>query len=54
MSVQQNIISNGRFINYTNCIVRVTVIVEGMTKHNMALFSSIMSIPDTGITLPLD
>lgn len=54
MAVQQNIISNGRFTNYTNGIVRVTAIAENMTNHNMAIFSTILSVPDTGITLPLD
>ena len=54
MAVQQNIISNGRFTNYTNGIVRVTAVAENMTNHNMAIFSTILSVPDTGITLPLD
>lgn len=54
MAIQQNIISNGRFTNYTNGIVRVTAIAENMTNHSMGIFSTILSVPDTGITLPLD
>lgn len=54
MAVQQNIISNGRFTNFTNSLVRVTVLAENMTYHNMAIFSTLLSVPDTGITLPLD
>lgn len=53
-----NFISNGKFTNFTNGLVRVTVLAEKMSGeeqiHPLALFSTLISIPDTGISLPLD
>lgn len=59
MGKKQSIV-NGRFTNFTNGLLRVTTICENMThkqstdNHDLAIFSSIFSIPDTGITLPFD
>lgn len=49
-----NFISNGKFTNFTNGLMRVTVIAENMAKHNFAIFSTLVSIPETGVSLPLD
>lgn len=60
MALKKQSIVNGRFTNFTNGILRVTTICEKMTQkkatdnHDLAIFSSIFSIPDTGIALPLD
>lgn len=60
MALKKQSIVNGRFVNFTNGVLRVTTICENMThanvtdNHELALFSSIFSIPDTGVTLPLD
>lgn len=53
-----NFISNGKFTNFTNGLVRVTVLGEHMSSvediHPIRIFSTLISIPDTGISLPLD
>lgn len=60
MAIKKQSIVNGRFTNFTNGILRVTTICENMTQakpednHDLAIFSSIFSIPDTGISLPFD
>ena len=60
MALNKQSIVNGRFTNFTNGLLRVTTICENMTQkekndnHDLAIFSSIFSIPDTGITLPFD
>lgn len=60
MAIKKQSIVNGRFTNFTNGVLRVTTICEKMTQaeptdnHELAIFSTIFSIPDTGISLPLD
>lgn len=62
MAIKKQNIVNSKVTNFTNSLVRITTICENMNPsdehpeypHSLAIFSTIISIPDTGITLPFD
>lgn len=54
MAQINRVISNGKFVNFTNGLCRVTALTENMDSHKIEIFSSIISVPDTGVTLPFD
>lgn len=54
MAKINRVISNGKFVNFTHGLCRVTALTENMATHKVEIFSSVISVPDTGVTLPYD
>ena len=52
MSIQN--ISNGKFVNFTTGDCRVTVIGEDISTHKLDVYSALVSVPESGVSLPID
>ena len=50
-------VTGGKFLNFTNGDCRITVLAVDATNtgsKNIKIYSALMSVPDTGVALPLD